>query len=288
MGGFFRWLTLLLLAAAVFGGGGYYTYQLFVRPEVELEREKNAPASARPEIADSTLGEYQKCLETESAGDPLAALRKYQEFLLSYPDSSKAEEARFRLSALQMALLFTPKMTPGKQTYIVKPGDVLNKISHRLKVPPELLMAINRMENSNLRVGQRLYWIPADFSVILDRREGKIMVLHGGDFFAQYPIVSTVGSAKLGPLKKGAPASIQAKVHDKPGWKDGQRISSNDKGYRDSLQWIVLQPAGHTLYADPGESVEKIPKPSSGYGLTPEAVRELSALLRKNETVSIR
>ncbi|MEI6712745.1 MAG: LysM peptidoglycan-binding domain-containing protein [Verrucomicrobiota bacterium] len=288
MGGFLKALVLIALTAIVFGGGGYYTYSLFVKPEVELQREKDSPVPLAPAFEDSTIGEFQKCAQVEAAGDPLAARSAYLEFLETYPDSSKAEEARFRVGAIQLGLLFTPRMTPGKQAYVVKQGDVMNKICSRLKIAPDLLMAINHLESSNLRIGQRLYWMPSQFSAVIDRPGSKVMILQGGDFFAQVPVISVQGNARVGAIKKGAQAVVSVKVSDKPGWKDGQRVASTDKGYADSLHWIVFQPGGHTLYAEPGAGVENVPRPTSGYGLAPDVVRQLSALLRKNETVTIR
>jgi LysM repeat protein len=286
--GFLKALFVLLLTGAVFGGGGYYTYLLYIRPEIELEREKNSPTPAAPAFTDPTLAEYQKCLQIEAIGDPLASRRSYSEFLDSYPDSSKADEARTRLGAIQTALLFNPRATPEKQIVIVKSGDVLNKLSHKLKTSPELLTAINHLESPNLRVGQRLYSVPANFSVLIDRTTSRVTVLRGGEFFTQYPILGTQGNAHLGPPKKGAPTGLVAKVQDKPGWKNGARVSFGEKGFGESTRWVVLSPPGHSLYIVDSDSGETVPKPPSGYGLAANAVRELSALLRKNDTVTIK
>ncbi len=288
MTGFLKGLFVLLLTAVVFGGGGYYTYLLYIHPEIELQQDQSSPAPALPAFTDPTVAEYQKCLQVESVGDPLAARRSYTEFLEAYPDSSKAEEARMRLGAIQSALLLCPKATPDKQVVIVKPGDVLNKLSHKLLTSPELLAEINRLENANLRVGQRLFSVPANFTAVIDRTAAKVVVLRGGEFFTQYPIVATQGNARIGPPKKGVAAPITAKVQDKPGWKDGQRISFGERGFRESARWVVMVPSGHTLYGVAQETGEALPKPPSGYGVSPEAVRELSALLRKNDAVTIK
>ncbi len=289
MRGWIKGLVLVVLGSGVFGGGGYVSYRLFLEPELELKRELENPALARPAFEDGTEVEYRKCLEVEGAGDPLAARRSYEEFLQSYPDSSKAEEARYRLGAIQLSLLFAPRMVPGKELYVVKAGDVLLKICHRLKVAPELLMAMNRLESSALRVGQKLYWVRDDFSVVVDRAGSKVLVLKGGEFFAQARVLSTQGAAWVGaPSKKSLAVPVQAKVFDKPGWKDGQRIGVGEKGYAEAWPWVVLQPGGVTLYAEPGAEQEGVNRPVSGYGLEPEVVRALSALLRKGESVSIR
>lgn len=278
------------MAAAVFGGGGFYTYKLFLKPEIDLKREKESPVPPPPAFVDTTVGEFTKCVQVEEAGDPLAARSAYTDFLNNYPDSSKVEDAKFRLGAIQLKLLFAPRLTPGKQAYVVKQGDVINKLSHRLKVSPELLMTMNQLESSNLRVGQRLLYVTSDFSVTVDRTAGKVVVFKGKEFFAQAPILAFLGNAKPQPPKKGqgVPQPVSAKVMDKPGFREGQRLAVTDKGYREALHWIVIQPGGHTIYAEPGEGTENVSRPSSGYGLEPETVRLLSALLRKNDAVSIR
>ena len=135
--GFLKGLFVLCLTVAVFGGGGYYTYLLYIHPEVELDREKKSPGQMQPAFTDPTLAEFQKCVDIEAIGDPLASRRSYADFLDTYPDSTKAEDARTRLGALQAALLLSPRASPEKQVLIVKSGDVLNKLSHRLKTSPE-------------------------------------------------------------------------------------------------------------------------------------------------------
>jgi hypothetical protein len=286
--GFLKGLFILLLAVAVFGGGGYYTYQLYIQPEIELQHEKASPAKAPPPIQDPTVAEYQKCLQMEAAGDPLASRRSYVEFLDAYPDSTKAEEARYRLGAIQSALLLSPRASPEKLAYIVKSGDVLNKLANRLKTSPDLLLEINQLETVNLRVGQRLFYAEANFSVTIERAAAKVTVRRDRDFFCQFPILAVQGNAWIGPQKKSAGTPLSVKVQDKPSWKDGQRLGFGEKGYREATRWIVLQPAGHSLFENDADGTPGAPKPPSGYGLDAEAVRVLSALLRKGDTVTIR
>ncbi len=286
--GFLKGLIILVLAVAVFGGGGYYTYRLYIQPEIELQMDKEAPAKPLPAVQDPTAGEYQKCLQVEAAGDPLAARRSYVDFLDAYPDSSKAEEARNRLGAIQSALLLSPRASPDKLAYIVRPGDVVNKLSHRLKTSPELLLEINQLDSVNLRVGQRLFYTEANFSVTIDRPASKVSVLRERNFFCQFPILSVQGSAKIGPQKKGASQPLSVKVQDKPSWREGQRLGFGEKGYREATKWVVFLPAGHTLFEEDSDGAPGKPKPPSGYGLEAEAVRVLSALLRKGDTVTIR
>ena len=170
---------------------------------------------------------------------------------------------------------------------MVKSGDVLNKVSHKLGVPLELLIFTNKLDGSGLRIGQKLYWMPGPFTVEVERKAAKVVVYRKGEFFAQAPITSVQGHAVVGPLKKGKYTVTPVKVHDKPAYKDGQRISTTDRGYASAFHWVVMSPSGHTIFAEPGAGATA-QRPSTGYGVDPEFVRQLSVLLPKDDTVTIR
>jgi hypothetical protein len=284
---FLKTLIVLGLALVVFGGAGYFGYNLYLKPEQELRRELESPESAPPAIVDTTLPEFQKCLEIEAVGDPLASRRAFLEFAEMYPDSPSAEEAKFRVGRAQVTLLLSGRMTPDKLVYTVKPGDNLNRLCSRLKCHADLLLQMNHLESSKLRAGDRLVYTPANFSLHIDRPLAKIVVKRAGEFFGQYRILSVEGSAKVGIAKKGND-TISVKVMDKPGWLDGARVGSNEKAYLASARWIVLQPGGHTIYGVSSNQEQLLAKPSSGYGVEVDAIRLLAAVLGKNDTVSIR
>jgi len=284
---FLKTVIVLGLALVVFGGAGYFGYNLYLKPEQELRRELESPESAPPAIVDTTLPEFQKCLEVEAVGDQLATRRAFLDFAEMYPDSPSAEEARFRVGRTQVMLLLSGKMTPDKLVYTVKSGDNLNRLCSRLKCHADLLLQMNHLESSKLRAGDRLIYTPANFSVHIDRPLAKVVVRRAGEFFGQYRILSVEGSAKIGMAKKGND-TIPLKVMDKPGWLDGARVASNEKAYSASARWIVLQPGGHTIYGVAPNQDPPLAKPSSGYGVEVEAIRLLAAVLGKNDTVVIR
>lgn len=287
MATFLKTLFVLCLALVVFGGAGYFAYNLYLKPEEELRRELESPQSAPPAIMDTTLPEFKKCLDIEAFGDHLASRRAFLEFAETYPDSPSAEEARFRVGRAQAALLLSGKMTPDKLTYTVKAGDNLNRLCSRLKCSADLLLQMNHLESSNLRVGHRLMYTTANFSVHIDRPLAKVVVRRAGEFFGQYRILSVEGNAKIGIPKKGN-EMVFVKVSDKPGWVNGTRLASNDKAYLNSARWVVFQPGGHTLFGVSSDPDQPLGKPSSGYGVDQEAIRLLAAVLAKNDTVTIR
>ncbi|MEA3209298.1 MAG: hypothetical protein QOE70_2355, partial [Chthoniobacter sp.] len=88
-------IVILLLACLVFGTAGYFTYDLFVKPQVELKREKEAPATPPP--PDPTLPELEKCLELRDKGQLVEARKALEDFIERFAESSKIEEAKNEL-----------------------------------------------------------------------------------------------------------------------------------------------------------------------------------------------
>ncbi len=291
-------LFLILLSIVVFGSASYFTWVILFKPQQELQHEQRLPPAPPP--PDETIPEFNKAAELHKAGNTLEARAALQAFVERYPESTKLDEAKNRLGEINSDIFFSPTPAPEKQVYVVKSGDVLNRVAKGLKVTPELLARVNDLKsnatgNIILRIGQRLVVSPAEFSVVIDRAGQKVALLNKGQFFKQYPVASMPAKAHAAatPAKKGAPVKppkIAGKVTDKIAWKDGARITFSDKGYFEADHWVVIAPATYTLYAErvagPNEPPPQKP-PNGGVGLTPEQMRELAVMLRKGDAVSI-
>lgn len=288
---------ILVLAIGIFGSAAYWGYELFLRPQVEMREEKNAPPEPPP--PDPTLGDFEKCVAIQKGGAILEARAAWEQFIEQNPQSTKLDEARDRLGEINTSIFLSPMKTPDKVEYVVKPGDVLNKVAARMKTSPELIARANGLHpnatgNIILRIGQVLRVSPAEFTLVVNKRSKKVTLLNRGKFFKQYAI-RTLPQHHGTPAKKGAatpPPPLQklaAKVTEKIAWSTtGQRVNFSDKDYADAAHWIVFSAGGNTLYADPEpNSGRSVPKPPTGIGVAPEATEELAALLRKGDNVTI-
>jgi hypothetical protein len=104
---------------------------------------------------------------------------------------------------------------------------VLNKVARITKTTPELLMRSNGMTNIILRINQQILYTPTDFTVVIQKKAGKVVVLNRGKFFKQYAIRNTYGAAA--PKKAGAtpPPKQNGKVAEKsPGGRVGGALFS--------------------------------------------------------------
>ncbi len=279
-------LVILILACVVFGASGYFGYELFLRPSVELKREKEAPATPAP--PDETVPDFMKCVMLKRQGKLAEARTAFQDFIDHFPQSTKFEDARNELGEINTRIFLSPIATPEKGVYIVKSGDVITRVAQKNKSTPELIMRANGLNSIMLRIGQKLLLPPANFSLLLSRRQNKVIVNNDGKFFKQYPILEW--PAQIPPYKKGAPFAKQTgKVIEKIAWFDGSRVIFTDKGFNNATHWIAVTIKHCTLYAKgpPNADPNKISKPSSGIVLEPRATAELGAMLIRGNPVTL-
>src|SRR5207249_9701994 len=165
-------------------------------------------------------------------------------------------------------VLLSRTPSPEKQEYIVKPGDVLQKIAHKLKSTPELIVRMNNLSGTMLHIGERLLISHPDFAIVIQRKVKLVVLLNHGVFFKQYH----VREAKLPPKQ---PAKITAKVAETMSWKGGKRVGIGSKEYLGSTRWIRLAgAAGYTLYSVPDAAHPNLdqPPPPVGLGLAATGV----------------
>jgi LysM repeat protein len=285
-------LIILFLIILVFGSGAYWTYELFVRPHKELKEEKLLPPEPPP--PDPSLPEFEKAVALHKQGQLLEARTAFQEFLAHNPSSTVLDKAREHLGEINTDITLSTRPAPEKEVYVVKSGDVLGRVASRMRTTPELIMRSNNLSDTMLRIGQKLTITPAEFSLVISKKDRKVTVLNKGEFFKQYPILSMPhhaappASAKKGPARPEP--KITGSITEKIAWSpEGIRVAFGDKAYPHATHWIV-NVAGHTLYSDPGPNPPPnahVNKPPSGLGLSPEHMEELAALLSKGNPVTI-
>ena len=270
--------VLILLCGVIFGTAGYFSYNLFVAPARLIKKEKAGPPPTQP--PDPSLGEFERCMKLKAAGNTAEARAALQDFVEHNPDSTKIDDAKDALGDLNMALMFSTEPSPDKQQYVIQKGDTINSIEHKTKIPGELIMRLNKLDDpTKLRIGEVLnVWRP-EFSLRINRKTQVVTLMNKGRFLKRYKVQSwNAPSAK-------STAPINAKVGDKVAWKNGQRVSFGSKDYADSGHWIGISASGYTLYTE--DPAQGTPKPPGGLGLAPNEMNELSALLNRSTPVTI-
>jgi len=276
-----KWLFVLFLAVIIFGGAAWFGYNLFFKQEIELKKEQSGEIPPAP-TPDISLPEFQAAAKLRQENKLPEARGALTSFIQKYPNGLHVEEAKDLLGGVNVDLFLSRIPSPDKEEYIVRPGDVLAKIAHKTKSTPELIMRMNNLNSTRLRIGEKLLISHPEFSLVIQRKAQLAVLLDKGAFFKQYHIQEV----KL-PSKQ--PARLNAKVAEIMAWYGGKRVGLGTKEYVNSTRWIRLGAPGYILYSVPDGAHPNItqPPPATGLGLAASDVDELSSLVNSRTPVTI-
>jgi len=276
-----KWLFVLFLAVVIFLGAGWFGYNLFFKQEIAIQKEQRGETKAEP-TPDISLPEFQAAARLRQDNKLPEARAALAAFIQKYPNGGHADEAKDLLGELNVEILLSKTPSPEKTEYIVKPGDVLQKVANRVKSTPELIMRMNNMSGTMLHIGERLLISHPEFSVVVERKAKRIIVLDRGSFFKQYRIQEAKLSAKQ-------PPKIVAKVAETMAFRDGKRVGFGTREFVGSTRWIRLSAPAYTIYALPDGAHPHVgqPPPTTGLGLAATDVEELSSLVNNRTAVTI-
>jgi LysM repeat protein len=178
---------------------------------------------------------------------------------------------------VNISILLSRYPAPGKTEYVVKKGDVIARVASKMKTTPDLIMRMNGMNSTMLRIGERLMISHPDFSLFIQRNEHVVVLLDHGQFFKRYHVLNV----KL--LGRQAP-KISTHVADIMAWKNGRRVGFGSKEYPSSTRWVRLAANGYILYAEASGGV--LPPPQ-GLQMEAKDLVELSTLVNNKTPVTI-
>jgi len=276
-----KWLFALLLAVIIFGGAAWFARYFVFKQEIEVRKEERGETTPEPRI-DSSLPDFQAAAQLRQEGKLPEAREALAAFIQKYPTSAHVEEAKDLLGEINIDIFLSRTPSPEKEEYVVRPGDVLQKIAHKMKTTPELIMRMNNLNGTMLHIGEHLLISHPDFSIVIQRKSNVLVVLNHGAFFKQYH----VREEKLSPKQ---PSRVSTKVSEIMAWKDQRRVGFGTKDYVASTRWVRLAAPAYTLYSVPDSTHPNLGSPPapSGLGLAAADVEELSSLVNNRTVVTI-
>ncbi len=243
-----------------------------------VKQAMGAPAPSAP--PDASVIEYERVIKAKDSGSLLEARKALEDFTTQYPSSPRIDEAKDALGDINMKLFFSDEPDPDKQQYVIQRGDTISGIERKTKVPAELIMRLNNIDDPRrLRPGDTLNVTKPQFALKLDHKTKRVVLLNNGKFFKQYKV-----SQWNAPVRKGL-APVSAKVREKSAWQNNQRVPPGAAEKTASGHSIVMSADGYTLYTD---GVSDVPKPEGGgLGMDAGDMRELSTLINRGTPVTI-
>jgi LysM repeat protein len=274
-----KWLFVLFLAIIIFGGAYWFGANYVFKEDIQVAKEQRGEITPEPRV-DLSLPEYEAAAKLRQEGKLPEARAALAAFVQKYPTSPHADEAKDLLGEINISIFLSRTPSPEKEEYVVKAGDVINKVARKTKTTPELIMRMNNMNGTMLHIGEHLLISHPDFAIVVQRKQNLLTLLNHGGFFKQYHIRE---------LKVPAKASkVQTKVAEVMAWRDGKRVGFGTKEFIGSTRWIRLGSQSYTIYSVPDSAHQVVqPPPPQGIGLAAADSEELSSLVNNRTPVTI-
>jgi len=274
-----KWLFVLVLAIIIFGGAAWFGYNFVFKEDIQVAKEQRGEVTPEPR-ADLTLPEFEAAAKLRQEGKIPEARAALTGFVQKFPTSPHADAAKDLLGEVNIDIFLSRTPSPEKEEYIVKPGDVINKVARKMKTTPELIMRMNNMSSTMLHIGEHLLVSHPDFAIVVQRKQNLLTVLNHGGFFKQYHIRELKVPAKT--------SKVQTKVAEVMAWRDGKRVGFGTKEFIGSARWIRLGSQTYTIYSVPDSAHQVVqPPPPQGIGLAAADAEELSSLVNNKTPVTI-
>ncbi|MBI4437147.1 MAG: L,D-transpeptidase family protein [Candidatus Omnitrophica bacterium] len=120
----------------------------------------------------------------------LEAKRSYEKIIHEFPNSNMAPLVQEELGKVNMAILFSPAVTPMDKTVQVQSGDSLAKIAKSHGTTVELLVRANQLKSDLIRPGMKLKVPATRFSVVVDKSQNTLALKAGEEIFKVYPVAT--------------------------------------------------------------------------------------------------
>ena len=222
-----RFLLPIMLIAAVVGGGIWWwlerpapapepeaTVEAPAEQPVTAETPAQARPSSKPPVAASA--DLQQMFHTAqsnvAAGDLTQAASLLEEVVAKAKDPSLKNNALRVQGRVNMKLFLSDVPMEEKTSYVVQPGDSLDRIARNNKTTVDLIRKMNGVKGNLIYAGQRLMLPAAPFVVHVDKSERTLELNMNGKRFKRY----SVGVGKFGKTPIG---TFHTVVHQtNPDW----------------------------------------------------------------------
>ncbi len=140
----------------------------------------------------------------QGEGNLMGAMEAAQKVVDDYPESDMVGRAQKEVGDLYIKLLFSRKIIPGTEEYVVQSGDSLGSIANKFGTTIELLKEMNEqtIKGESIRPNDRLKVCTAKFSILVDK-SANTFILKRGEFIVKiYPAgTGKEGTTPIGEFK---------------------------------------------------------------------------------------
>lgn len=206
------------------------------------------PAAAAARETDSLPSAADSAANRAAAADARAAvdagqLLDAQSILNQAVAAGRSDQETLDLLGnVNMKLLKSPLMMPGKEYYVIQSGDYLQKIAKKYNTTVALLKTMNGLESDTIRLGDRMLAFNSDFSIRVSKSRNELDLMLNGKLFKRY---------RVGTGEFGKTPAVEFTLVDKivePPWTrpaDGRQIEYGDPENVLGSRWMAIKSDDH-------------------------------------------
>jgi len=166
------------------------------------------PAIHQPD-SDRLLTQAQSLI---AAGKKTDAARLLEEVVSTTSDAALKNNALRMQGQIAMELFLSDAPTDEKTSYVIQPGDSLDRIARKNRTTVDLLRRMNNIEGTLIYPGARLLIPAAPFVIEVDKSERTLDLMMNGKRLKRY----SVGLGRYGKTPLGTFRTVVHQTH--PDW----------------------------------------------------------------------
>jgi len=161
------------------------------------KKDINVQATSGESVSVGQL--YARALDLKKEGEILKAKENYQKILSDHPDFSDIEKVQKELESLNMELIFSNTMAPGRTVaHKVQSGDTLGELAKKYNTTIDLIKRSNRLTSNVIRVGQQRRIWTGTFNIFIDKSQNLLMLRDQEDILKVYSV--STGEGNITPV----------------------------------------------------------------------------------------
>lgn len=193
-----------ILVLAVAGGVWFWLSRRPAEKPVEksvAEPETAAAEQARPQ-SDQSAGVQQMFARAQNlagSGKLTEARDMLDEVIQTSADEALRNNALRVQGRIVMQMFLSATPMPEKQSYVIQPGDSLDRIARRNKTTVELIRRMNKIDGNLIYPGTRIQIPSAPFVIQVDKSAKTLDLVMNGRRFKRYAVgLGRYGKTPLG------------------------------------------------------------------------------------------
>jgi hypothetical protein len=256
-------IVIFLMAVGIAGSviaAAYWYYTRVLGHDTKVQKEIKQLQSQKATLPDPGVKRFDRAIELLNENNFTEARAALAEMLKTFPDSSRAAEARRIIGEINMDMLFSKEDNTARRDYKVQPGQGLSAIATKNQTTIECLLRANGLQSHMLQPGDKVSVFPLDFEILIDASEKTLQLKLKGSVFKQYNAIDI----KVPPGMRIPDDKL--KIAGKSANYNGKQVNALSPEFMEADKWLTATRGNNNFMIRSMPRAK--PAPAAGTGTT--------------------